>query len=270
MSQMNTTPPPASPMRQPTPPQQQANVPLILIAVALGLITVIATNWYVQKVKAERDLNMVTVYRLTRSIEPGQKLRRDDVTDYQVPGEFKESVVEGMNMISGNELSAQLGEEFRRYANTNAPLTWDLFTPPGQGGAEAVELAAGHRAIPIPVSKETAPPFLEPGMMVDINATLTPPGRKTETRLIMERVRVIAVGGRTQAAPDSRSRSYNTITVEVTPEESRALSTIRRYAEEERYEIVYRDSGETRIEIESGTIDPEVLRLLGLDPISDN
>jgi len=268
MSQANAggTPPPLG--RQAGPPQQ-ANVPLIIIAVALGLITVIATNWYVRKIQTQISMDMITVYKLNRSVEPGQTLRPADVTSIQIPTQFKDTYVDGMGAITEDALSVQADRKFQRYANTSALLTWDLFTPPGQGGAEAVNLADGHRAVPIPVSTETAPAFLEPGMTVDINATLTPPGRKTATMLIMERVRVIAVGGRTRAAPEARNRSYNTITIEVTPEESRALSTIQRYAEDQKFQILYRDSGDTQIEIESATVNPEVLRLLGLDPISD-
>jgi len=269
MSQMNTTSSAPQPLgRQPGPPQQ-ANVPLIIIAVALGLITAIATNWYVQKIKSEQALNTVTVYQLNRSVEPGQTLRMDDLTEIQIPSQYEDVYVEGMGAITRDALTVQKDRKFQRYANTSSLLTWNLFTPPGQGGDEAVTLADGHRAVPIPVSKETAPAFLEPGMMVDINATLTPPGRKTQTMLIKERVRVIAVGGRTQVARDARSRPYNTITIEVTPEESRALSTIRRYAEDESFELAYRDSGDTQIEIESATVNPEVLRLLGLPPITD-
>lgn len=268
MSQANAggSPPPLG--RQPAPPQQ-TNVPLIIIAVSLGLITGIGNYWYVQRIKSQQALNTITVYKLNRSVEPGQTLRREDVSEIKIPAQYEEVYVEGMGAITDKALSVQADRKFQRYANTSALLTWELFTRPGQGGAEAVNLADGHRAVPIPVSTETAPAFLEPGMTVDINATLTPPGRKTETMLIMERVRVIAVGGRTQPAPDGRNRSYNTITIEVTPEESRALSTIQRYAEDEQFQILYRDSGDTAIEIESGTVNPDVLRLLGLDPISD-
>lgn len=271
MSQINTSPGSAPPpLGRAAGSNQRTNIPLILIAVGLGLVTVIAYQWQISKINEQISLNTITVYRLSRSVEPGDKLDpKRDLLPIKVPVQFREVYVDGMKAVTEGELSG-VQREFQRSAGTNALLSWELFSPPGVESGGAINLRDDRIAMQLRVTTDNAPPFLQPGNMVDIYAMLTPPGRKSQTYLIMERVKVIAVGARTEAVPTGgRSRSYSTITVEVTPEEFRALSTLKRYAEKNEFELAYRDLDNMKIEIDTETVNPEVLRLFGLPAITD-
>ncbi len=244
---------------------QQANIPLILIAVGLGLVTVIATNWYVHRVKTQVAADMIVVYKLNRSVEPGDKLRDRDVTPLRIPRTLQETYVEGLGAITRDALGNQIGQEFKRFAKSSSLLTFELFTRAGGGPGGDVQPREGMRSLTIPVNSEWTPRTLDPNDLVDISAVLSIPGQRTQDVLIMERVRVLGVGDRLIGSSDSgRRRSLSTVTIETKPSEKSALVTIGRYAVDEEFILAERNQTDTDIQIDSGSVNPEVLRMLGI------
>lgn len=264
-----STPPAARPINSPPSPTsgaRQANIPLILISVGLGLITVLATNWYVQKIKTQVSEDTMILYQLNRSVEPGDKLRERDVNPTRVPNSLKETYIDKLHCIPQEHLPNKIGQTFENYGSDGEFLTFDLFTPRGDAQATAVQPAEGKRSLTIPVNAEWTSKTLAPEDYVDISAVLNIPGRRTQDVLIMERVRVLGVGNRFAGSPDgtSRGRSSNSITIEVSPDEKSALVTIGRYAVDEQFVLVERNKKDREEKIESSTVNPEVLKMLGI------
>lgn len=250
----------------PNPGAQQANIPLILIAVGLGLVTVVATNWYVHKIKTQVSEDMMTLYQLNRSVEPGDKLRERDVTPTQVPRSLRETYIEKLHCITSEDLTLKIGETFEQYGASGEFLTFDLLTPRSNAARSAVQPAQGKRSLTIPVDSDWTPRTLAPDDYVDISAVLNIPGRRTQDVLIMERVRVLGVGDRFIGSTDTggRTRNSNTITIEVTAAEKSALVTIGRYAVNEEFILAERNKKDREETIDNASVNPEVLKLLGI------
>jgi Flp pilus assembly protein CpaB len=254
----------------PPPPSgatERANVPLILISLGLGLVTVVATNWYVHRIKTQEAGDVVLVYKLSRTVEPGDTLRRRDLTEHRIP---RAQYDDSMGAVTAADLPIQLNQKFERYAKASSVLTHNLFTPPGRGTGDQIEPQDGKRSLNIPVNSEYTPRTLAPDDMVDIRAILKIPGERTGSKLLMERVRVLGVGDRLIGMQGgSGHRSFNSVTIEVKPEEAAALTTIGRYAVDEEFILVERNRTDSTITIENASINPRVLQALGITMDTD-
>jgi len=249
----------------PGPTAQSANIPLILIAVGLGLVTVIATNWYIHKVRTQVEGDVIVVYKLNRSVEPGDKLRMRDVAPQQIPAKLQDSIKE-FGCITRDDLENQIGLTFKRYANASELLTYTLFTSYGGAGANQIEIDKGYRAVTLPINSEYSSRTIAPNSTVDIFAVLSIPGRRTQNVVVKERVRVLGVGNRMLGA-EGKSRggsSMSSLTIHVTNEEASALVTIGRYAVDEEFVAIERNPTDGDITIDTGSINPEVLKMLGI------
>jgi len=237
---------------------QGANIPLILVAVALGLVAVITTNWYIQRVKASIEADSVTVYRLNTTKEPGDRLRRDDVeaTDVRAGMQLPNAVI-------GSDIDQLTDDRLTRTVNQNGYLLWEHFAPQSTGGMR--EPAEGYRGFAIPVDSDTAPPMLRPDQMVDISANLALQGERPRNYLVMERVKVLAVGSQTTTGEERRGSRYRNITIQVRPEEARLLETIRQFTEDEEFTIAIRNAIDDDLEQLEGGIHDAVLNALGLE-----
>lgn len=256
------------PPRKPSgPSDQQINIPLILVAVALGLITVIATNWYIIDLRHTINTDTITLYQLKVSVQPGEVLKRKDLDAIQVPAKLKGNYVEDLHAVTPKEVDnytdPKAPTKFAQAGRQGQLLTFDLLL--GSDGNSRVEPAEGKRAVPLPIDTETALPNLDPMSYVDISAIVNPRGQRTQSMLVMERVRVLAVGDRTANSPNvRRNRNYSTITVEVDPIEAQQLATIQQFAQDHKFRITGRNAGDNTQKIYSGGVNPELLRALGL------
>ncbi len=255
-----TTPPPGA------APSQKPNIPLILVALGLGLVAVIANTAYIHNIRSEKEANKFTIYLLQRSFAPGDELEREDLKPVEMYEEARPHYVEALKALTKDEVQTQIGQRFKRYANQNQFLTYDLFTDqPGIGDGSATP-REGMVWRELPVDDDTTVSLIVPNSTVDIQAYLDPPSGKPQTYLILERVRVVAVGGQTSAS--RKKRNFSKVTVEVEPVEANLLSTILRYSPDEEYELVLRNPNDLtpRLPDAADSINPRVLELLNLSP----
>ncbi len=257
------------PSRPPvTPRSQQVNLPLILVAIAIALLTVIGTNWYILRLKRTIATDTVTLYRLKVRADPGDTLKRKNLETIQVPSALKDTYITDLQAVDTEGLKAFVGTKFAQPARQGQLLTVDLLL--GGAASKRIEPAKGKRAITLPISREGAPPILDPMTYVDISVIVTPRGQRTQSMLVMERVKVLAVGNRTSITNNARRpRNYNNITVEVTPEEAQQLATIQQYAADQKFSIVIRNPTDNNVQLYAGGINPELLRALNL-PVLTN
>lgn len=258
-------PPPRPPVKQ---QDQQINIPLILVAAAMGLITVIAWSWYIAKLKHTINTDTITLYRMKVSVEPGETLKLKDLYEIQVPASLEKDFSEDVHAVRPSDLKTLYLDpknptRFVQPARQSQLLTTDLIS--GSAASKRIEPASGKRAITIPVASEGAPPILDPNTFVDLSAVITPRGQRTQSMLVMERVKVLAVGDRTTNSADTkRVRGYNNITVEVTPDEAQQLATIQQFAAEQKFRIDIRNPADNTRKIYSEGVNPELLRALNL------
>ncbi len=244
------------------PPTDQRR--LVLLSLILAVAAVVLLNGYVEWMRRQASEASFTVYRLNRSLRAGDTLTERDVDGVSVPMTFREAFNDA---VTEDGLAARIGETLRRQANRNDILRHDLFTAPTTQ-AFAQMITTGKRLVTIPVDRRSQPGYLRPGMFVDVEALFSGSGGATAVLPVLERVRVMAVGDWTladeQASGDSGGprRGYETISIEVSPQQATALAMIRELAVSD-FILFVRNPGATETpKIPTGGINPEVMDLL--------
>ncbi len=248
MSQTNPTPPPVP---------EQSNMALILVAVGLGIVTVVLTNIYISNIQKQREGEMNTVYRLNISRDAKEKLRQRDLDTV----EMHQEVVQQHGYITAQDLGGWIDSPLLRPARQGELLTFDHFTSYSRGGD--LELTPGKKALPIPIAPEGRPGSLDPGMYVDVYAPVMVPGERPRSMLVLERVRLFAVGNRTLNSGHSRrSSSYGTVTLEVSPLEAEQLLTLQQWLGKQEFRLAIRNPGDANIHLDQDGLNPELLKVM--------
>lgn len=251
--------------RTPPPGDGRRNGKVLLLGLALGVVAVVLMNVYVEMVRSGSRPTAITVYRLETSVLPGDTLRERDVRAVRVPEEFEDAFGDAVDETG---LAARLGQPLQRPAERGAVLTYDLFLEPEGGNLDTL-IAPDMRLIALPVNPRSLPAVLRPGMFVDIEMPFRgdDTGRLPRILPVMEYVKVLAVGRQSIAEEDRgvsgrRSRTFSTISIEVTPEQATQLAQISAAAAGE-FIIHLRNPGDPRQpKIPTGGINPVVLDLV--------
>jgi len=203
---------------------------LVIVALGLALLAVVLTNIYIGMVRSQADADSITVYTLTRTVYPGEKLDDDDIEPKQFPGDFDSTF---SNRVKPESLQLRIDTVIRRTAEQGSPLTHDLFTEPEDREID-LRITPGMRLYALPVNNRTVPGNLRPGMIVDLEAPFRV-GGKTLVIPVLEQVKVMAVGRRDIADESNEGRgrsrpitSYDTISIELTPLQATQMSMIQR------------------------------------------
>lgn len=222
--------------RTPTPPPQAGSTKLVIIALVIALVVVVLTNIYIETVRRQVNETAFEVYVLTRNVQPGDTLQQRDIQAQLVPQRFKDSF-DRLQVVDRQAMSLHVDQRdtIQRPARTGDLVRSQLFRTPGLDD-RALEVESGKRLIALPVNSASLPGVLQQGMYVDIEAPFFTGGSQPEVLTIMERVQIIALGTHsfsefdTDAPSRSSSRSYRTITIEVTPQEATDLAMILQLA----------------------------------------
>lgn len=240
---------------------------LVVIALALAVAAVIAVNVYVEMIRKQVEQSSFKVYKVTRSIRPGDRLKDRDVQEVNVPTSFQQAFTE-LGAVSETDMKTRLSENrpLERPINQGEILLFSHFNPP-EGQYNDLQITQGKRLVSLPVNSRTVPGNLRPGMYVDIEAPFSSGGPMPVTMPVLERVKIMAVGTRTLTDESGGDRprsggSYNSISFEVDPYQAADLSMIERIAMGE-FEIYIRNPQDTSTpKIRTGGINPDVLDLL--------
>lgn len=242
---------------------QKPNTTLLVVALALGLIAAFAFVWRVENVRKAAEIKSIVVYRVTRSFDPGEVVKRNDLEQFRIPEGFEDSFPGALR--TATDLSNWIDQKkpVLKRINQGDVLTTAAYTAADSG--RAFRLSRGKELVTFSVDRDSAPPVLVPEMYVNIWAAITPKGGTPDVELVMERVRVIVVGSRTASQGGSRSsRAYSTISVEVTSKESQLLNKIVRMLDNEEFIITIRDQTDTSRKIIGGSINPKLLDMLNI------
>lgn len=256
-------------MNQAPVPNQpdEGNPKLLIIAIALAVVAVVLTNIYIERVRRQVEENSFDVYVLTRAVRPGDRMTERDVRKLAVPQKFKDSF-EGLGAMDEAGLKTRLAERetLQRAASAGSVLTYAMFLAEGGDDLDR-NIAPGKRLVSLPVNSRTAPGALREGMFVDIEATFATGASLPVTLPVMENVKVVALGTRTVYDDDTGARQrpiarYQSITIEVSPDEATHLSMVQRLMIGD-FDLHLRNPRDAaRPKIPEGGINPAVLDLI--------
>ncbi len=208
----------------------------IAITVVMALVTGFLTYLWLDGVREEQT--SFTVFRASSDIVGGRTEFSSEVIErVSFPEEYRSNMGGLVIEATASNLEALRGRVFSRNVNAGSLLLFEYLETSPEGQLSG-KLAPGRRALTIPVNgPATVGYFVEPGSLVDILGTVMQapdPAQggfannaavRLSTVTILQAVRVLAVGGaRNPGEYQQLSRSgYNSVTVEVAPEEAEKL-----------------------------------------------
>jgi len=204
---------------------------VLITAVILAVIAVVIVNVYIRSMESRQARGRIKVVVAKRRLERGRILTNDDVRTEEI-GAVAPNVAD--RLVKANQLASVVEGKrpLIRAVEKNARLLWSHFTP--DASEPAFDLVpTGYRGLPLPVDPKTSPgQLLRPGIYVDVLATVPAnqaAGRSAQTVTLIERVLVLAVGGRTLHDAPSRRPTYSTVTLQVKHDQAEKLVTINSY-----------------------------------------
>jgi len=201
---------------------------LLLIAVFFGVIAFVLTYQQLQNEKRKISGQAVTsrLIRLTVNKNTGEKISKNDIAAY-TETRIKSGAVFS-RVILWKDRNQIIGREVDSYIAKDTVLQYDDLKPASRRvfGLNA-NVKPGMRAKAIAVDSISSLSYLvRPDDRVDIIGTFRFPEMRGEkdwdtiTLTILQNVRVIATGnqwGRRSDTPGTRKRSYNSVTLELSP-----------------------------------------------------
>jgi pilus assembly protein CpaB len=191
---------------------------LFMIAGALGLLAV-ALLWF----ESSRTGGTVEVFRATRDVDPPGTLR-NAYEAVEMPRNAYEPMA---SQVPTSELEGWVsGTPVVRRVRAGETITFDALQKSADAG---LQIGPGMRAVAIEVNAAQAVGYLiRPGDLVDVLGTI-PEAQATVTRHILQARRVLAVGQqyRLEDSAFLQSRSFPTVTLEVTPSEAEMIEAYR-------------------------------------------
>jgi len=206
----------------------------LVVAVVLGLIAMYGVHQYIAKREQQfrKKFQTVRVAAAAQRIKAGQVIRPQMLLEGGL--EVPEAAVTADHMLV-SEQDRLIGQTINRTVERGEPLLASYFRRP----VERLEnkLQPGQRALTLRVDAITGVGGnLAPGCRVDILGTFpvasdrraaSTSAAATKTVLLFSDVAVLAVDNRTREdryiAPGERRRTYQSVTVAVTPEEANIL-----------------------------------------------
>lgn len=258
---------PPGPMQSMQQKQPAGGLKVVIAALVMALVAVVILSVYIQGVKDQVSAKQFTIYVLTRTVRPNDQVKTKDWKPYSIPHtpEFKDAFEKGLNAIldAGTlELKAKEGSSYEVNAPAGSVITNAMFDRANQSKDLAVE--KGKVRIALPIKSKTTPGGLRPGEYVDLAAPLQTGGTIPEMMIVMEGIRVKAIGTHTltDEGSDTRGRnvrSYSTVSFDVEQNIAIKLSTLEKMVRAMGEFELYITSSDRRPHWDAGTINPRVL-----------
>ncbi len=200
---------------------------LLMVALLLGVAAVIL--FYVYDSVREKRLrgSPVRVLKWARDMDPGEEITEADISDVEVNVRETEAVKDVVPLHERHLIHE--GSHVNRRVNKGEFVRYNQIIGLRQA-MPSTGITAGMRALTLSVD-----PYVTPGDLlrfndrVDVIGLVSLRGKPAQAMVLMENLRVLAVGGRSQS-PDEQfgsasgtrydpgMRSYRSITVEVRPD----------------------------------------------------
>lgn len=202
-----------------------ANGIMLLVSVVLGAAAVYFSRNFIEdrvayyKSQLEKTEPMTQVVVPNTAMLQGTIVTKDKLSMREVPARFAHD-----NALTGESYRNALGQRLRTDIGKGKPLLWAHL----EGGSTATfsnTLIEGNRALTVPVDEiNSISGLLQPRDNIDLFLSETRNGEK-EIYPIMQNLHVLATGVKTEVDKTGQptGRTYNTITVQVTPKDAKRI-----------------------------------------------
>lgn len=189
-------------------------------AVFFGLLSIYAAQIYLRnRVNQEISQQETNVVIATTDIPLGTKIEETQIQVVPYPKKLlpEKAMIrrdEVIGRVAVTDITAKTPIIDRQLSGLGAQ--------PGLSGVTP----AGMRAVSVRVDEASSVGgFVAPGSYVDVIAIMTPQidGAKQVSKVILQKVRVMAGGQQMQTKPDGKPALVNTVTLEVTPGQAEKL-----------------------------------------------
>ncbi len=228
-------------------------------AVFFGLLSIYAAQIYLRnRVNQEISQQETNVVIATTDIPLGTKIEETQIQVVPYPKKLlpEKAMIrreEVIGRVAVTDITAKTPIIDRQLSGLGAQ--------PGLSGVTP----AGMRAVSVRVDEASSVGgFVAPGSYVDVIAIMTPQidGAKQVSKVILQKVRVMAGGQQMQTKPDGKPALVNTVTLEVTPGQAEKL----KLAEAEgRLQLSIRNATDQIIEQTPGATRRDVLNDVALE-----
>ena len=187
---------------------------MLALSVLLGIAAVLlAARWMGQQAASDKT----TVLVASRDMELGQAITPTMLESVPWPkGAVPNGAFDDPKKLEGRvvRISIYKGE----------PVLPPKLAPEGtKAGLDSV-ITAGHRAITVKVNEVVGVAgFLAPGSFVDLLVNFRDERDKPMSRVVLERIMVLAIAQEAQRPDETKPRVVNAVTLEVTPEQAEKI-----------------------------------------------
>ena len=196
---------------------KRAIVMLVLSVLAGVAAVVLAARWMGQQAQGERSMVLVA----TSDLDLGQAITAQMLQPVAWPS--------GSQPVgSFSEASKLEGRVVRTTIYKGEPVLEPKLAPEGtKAGLDSV-IKPGHRAITVKVNEVVGVAgFLAPGSFVDLLVNIRDDQDKAISRVVLERIMVLAVAQEARRPEETKARVVNAVTLEVTPEQAEKIDLAR-------------------------------------------
>jgi Flp pilus assembly protein CpaB len=200
---------------------------LLIIAVVLGLVTVFIYRAHINAIREHEKANMVSIIEVRRNLRQGDRIALKDIKKTDVPLLVKKSLGNVM-FWKDKDMALRKGKHVNQPVNKGQfLLTQHLY-----GSSELKytnKIADGMVAMPITFNADSSGgDLLSPGDTVNLLGNFSLNRGRYKIYRIIDYVRVLGVGGRTEIASGGGKgmANYRKITIEVTPDVSMQLRSV--------------------------------------------
>jgi len=222
---------------------------------------------YIDRRIAESRANEVAYFAFVGDMQAGERIELGDLKVIKIPSQYANAFGDDAIGESADKPGTPvegLGTTLNVSVREGEVLRSGLFVGPIRGGPR-VDPSLGERQIALSVESDKQPANLEPSDRVDLLAAI-PRARSYEYHVVMENVEIAAVGERRVDA-DARAARYDSITINIKPDQIKQLLAIQDHLPDGQFRIALRapiDSATSETD-NAGVVNPEVLEMLRID-----
>lgn len=196
----------------------------LIVAVALGALSVFGIHLYIEKIKStvQGEKELVDVFVATRDIPPGDKIKDQDIAVEQVPQAFvrklSSSHIRDRRLLVDS--TVRIGVSVRQIFQTyHVNVT--------QEGAKGLDVPEEYRAITLPVNLMSGVGgMLRPGDFCDVVGSFEVKGFRAGsnevpqlTTYLVKKIKILAVDQQTDPNSNQVNYGYRTVTLRARPDE---------------------------------------------------
>ncbi|MGH8805853.1 MAG: Flp pilus assembly protein CpaB [Polaromonas sp.] len=198
--------------------QSKRAIIMLTLSVLAGVAAVLlAARWMGQQAAGDRTMVLVA----TRDLQPGQAITAPMLQAIAWPAG-------ALPAGASNDPKKLEGRVVRISIFKDEPVLAPKLAPEGtKAGLDSV-IKEGHRAISVKVNEVVGVAgFLAPGSFVDLLVNIRDDRDNQISRVVLERIMVLAVAQEAQRPDESKPKVVNAVTLEVTPEQAEKIDLAR-------------------------------------------